>query len=249
MLKIVLAVCLLQVALCWEDWEKMSEPEDKKHAWMMMMMKGWSAHDMGDHSKCEHKMEEGSGDKKDMMMHYQYMMMKKKKEEAKKEEFMKFMKHYKEMKEKHEWEDKQKAMELFKKKMMLKEKTDQLGEVEEMMKSFMEKKHKFVFTLTSNFLKLCKCSDVTAQITRFFSMGASTGDMIGDIISPEALQAMESGDNVELAKIIHKMSHDEQKAIFFKGLIKSMCAGAKTFVRFTKQFEETYMKANSTAMP
>ena len=74
------------------------EPEDKSHYWEMMMKKGWNSHDMGDHSEHEHKIEESSDGKKDVMMHYQYMMMKKKEEEVKKEEFMKFMKHYKEMK-------------------------------------------------------------------------------------------------------------------------------------------------------
>ena len=77
-------------------------------------------------------------------------------------------------------------------------------------------------------------------------MGSATGDMIDDMISPEAIHAMEIGDNATLARIIHDMSHEEQEALFFKGLIKSMCAGAKTFVQFTKRFEETYMKANTT---
>ena len=59
-----------------------------------------------------------------------------------------------------------KAMMLFKRKMILKQKNEKLDEVESMMKAFMEKKHKFVFSLTTNFLKLCKCSDINAHITR-----------------------------------------------------------------------------------
>ncbi|XP_041370616.1 uncharacterized protein LOC121384334 [Gigantopelta aegis] len=238
-----------------------SQKTDEKKAWDMEMWMKFNKMQMA-HDYMQGKKEADKDSKMEMWMKFNKMQMvhdymHKQKESDQKKGMMDMWMKFKKMQMAHDYMHGMKEMnvhwtagdmEEFKKYKMLLEKRETMEDIHELMKTVDVKKRNLSIHLTTQMLKMCKCKEGSTLVSRFFSLPMSDGD--DPLSSPDHVAAMhmfQSGDMVGLQHVIKSMDHEQLMSLFFHGLIKSICDGARTFLMYTKRFEETYMNGTMAA--
>lgn len=116
---------------------------------------------------------------------------------------------------------------------------NQQHEFENLMEKFTEMKHGYMFALTMEFLKFCKCSDFTEDLQRYFMHGDMhyNGD---DDFDLDDLEGIDTNNAQAVAQALANRPRQDQLKAFFGGLATSMCAGARTYVEQVKVWENDY---------
>jgi len=117
----------------------------------------------------------------------------------------------------------------------------QQHEFDNLMYQFSEQKHGYMFAVTMEFLKFCKCSDFTDELQRYFMHGDmhySHAD--GDDWDLDDLQGINGNDAQAVAQAIANLPRVDQLKAFYGGLATAMCSGARQYVEQVKSWENTY---------
>jgi len=118
---------------------------------------------------------------------------------------------------------------------------NQQHEFENLMGKFTELKHHYMFAMTMEFLKFCKCSDFTDELQRYFMHGDlhwEHGD--GDDWDLDDLNGIDTTNAQAVAQAIANLPKVDQLKAFFGGLANSMCDGARVYVGRVRQLEAQY---------
>jgi len=104
--------------------------------------------------------------------------------------------------------------------------------------AMMEMKHKYMYMVTMEFLKFCKCSDWSNELARYFQHDGL--DYNTDEYELDDLQGVDSDNPTEVARAIANLPKEDQIKIFFGGLATSMCAGGKVYVDQVMAWEKEF---------
>lgn len=115
----------------------------------------------------------------------------------------------------------------------------QQHEFDNLMEKFAEMKHTYMFAVTMEFLKFCKCSDFTEELQRYFLHGDMKYEG-GDDWDLDDLEGIDTTNAVEVARVIANKSRTEQVKAFYGGLATSMCMAGRAYVEQVKSWENTY---------
>lgn len=123
---------------------------------------------------------------------------------------------------------------------MMRMKLNELSEYDDAMDKFNEMKHYFMFSLTMEFLKFCKCSDFTEELQRYLMHGdmAYKGDVYFDIDDLEGF--IDTDQPARVAQAIANESKVNQIKSFYGGLAYKMCQGGRAYIEQVRQWEMEY---------
>merc|ERR1712168_96991 len=116
---------------------------------------------------------------------------------------------------------------------------NQQHEFDNLMGKFTELKHGYMFAITMEFLKFCKCSDFTDELQRYFMHGDLHWED-GDDWDLDDLNGIDTTNAQAVAQAIANLPKVDQLKAFFGGLANSMCDGARVYVGRVKSLEAQY---------
>jgi len=139
-----------------------------------------------------------------------------------------------------------KEMKMKRESMMMqwKQWQQQLAAAEEFdgsMNKYEEMKVKYMFSLTMDFLKFCKCSDYTGALQKYLMYGEMSFEPgMNDAYSLDDLVALDTTDVEAAAQQLARLSQVEQTEQYFGGIIATMCGSVKTYIDQVKVWEQQY---------
>jgi hypothetical protein len=137
---------------------------------------------------------------------------------------------------KHEAEERQESMMAQWK--MWQQKLENMHEFEGLGYEIMEMKHKYMYLVTMEFLRFCKCSDFTETLARYFQHDGLSYN--GDEWDLDDLEGIDSNDPVAVAQALANRPAEEQMKAFFGGLAGAMCEGGRQYVQQVMAWEKQY---------
>jgi len=115
----------------------------------------------------------------------------------------------------------------------------QQHEFDNLMGKFEEMKHHYMFAVTMEFLKFCKCSDFTEELQRYFMHGDMKYEHNSDW-DLDDLDGIDSTNAVEVARVLATRPAADRVKAFYGGLASSMCLGARAYVEQVRKWEADY---------
>merc|ERR1711963_4631 len=117
----------------------------------------------------------------------------------------------------------------------------QVEEYDESMEKYTEMKIKYMFSLTMDYLKFCKCSDNTADLQRYLRYGDMTFmPGMSEAYDLSELEGVDLNDEEAVAQRMATLSAQDQVKLFFTGMIMTTCDAVKTYINQLKQWETQY---------
>jgi len=114
-------------------------------------------------------------------------------------------------------------------------------EFDDSMEKYTNMKIKYMFSLTMDFLKFCRCSDYTAHLQRYLHHDGDTYEPgHSDAYNLDDLEGVDITSVDAVAQRMATLSQQEQVKLFFGGIIASMCGSVKTYVDQVKSWESQY---------
>jgi len=136
----------------------------------------------------------------------------------------------------HEAEERHESMmaqwKQWQKKLQMQHEFDGLGH------AIIEMKHKYMYLVTMEFLKFCRCSDWSNELAHYFQHDGL--EYNHDEYDLDDLEGIDSNNPSEVAQAIANRPKEEQIKVFFGGLAHSMCAGGKVYVDQVEAWEKQY---------
>jgi len=151
-----------------------------------------------------------------------------------------------EKKHEEEREHAMKEMKMKRESMMMqwKQWQQQIAAAEEFdgsMSKYEEMKIHYMFSLTMDFLKFCKCSDYTGALQKYLMYGEMSFEPgMNDAYNLDDLIALDTTDVEAAAQRLAGLSQLDQTEQYFGGLIATMCGGVKTYIDQVKVWEQQY---------
>lgn len=115
----------------------------------------------------------------------------------------------------------------------------QQHEFDNLMDKFAEMKHHYMFAVTMEFLKFCKCTDFTEELHRYFIHGDMKYEG-GDDWDLDDLEGVDTTNAVATAQALANRPRSEQIKAFFGGLANSMCLAGRAYVEQVRAWENQY---------
>jgi len=142
-------------------------------------------------------------------------------------------------KEKHEKEAHERQENMMAQWRMWQRRLEMQHEFEGLGEQIMEMKHKYMYMVTMEFLKFCKCSDFTAELERYFMHeGVSYSNDEWDLDDLEGI--LDSSDPRAVAQALANRPKEDQVKAFFGGLATSMCRGGRAYVEQVMTWEKQF---------
>merc|ERR1719245_290337 len=117
----------------------------------------------------------------------------------------------------------------------------QVEEYEGSMTKYTEMKVKYMFSLTMDFLKFCKCSDNTADLQRYLRYGDMTFvPGLNEAYDLSELEGIDINNEEAVAQRMATLSDQDQIKLFFTGMIMTTCDSVKSYIGQLKQWETQY---------
>merc|ERR1712117_555097 len=117
----------------------------------------------------------------------------------------------------------------------------QVEEYEGSMTKYTEMKVKYVFSLTMDFLKFCKCSDNTADLQRYLRYGEMTFiPGMSEAYDLSELEGIDINNEEAVAQRMATLSDQDQIKLFFTGMIMTTCDAVKAYIGQLRQWEQQY---------
>merc|ERR1712002_895247 len=141
-------------------------------------------------------------------------------------------------KEKHEKEAHERQENMMATWRMWQKRLEMQHEFEGLGEQIMEMKHKYMYMVTMEFLKFCKCSDFTETLAKYFQHdGLSYNHGEFEI---DDLEGIDSTDPIAVAQALANRSQEDQLKAFFGGLAATMCEGGRQYVQQVMTWEKQY---------
>jgi len=119
---------------------------------------------------------------------------------------------------------------------MWQQRLNQQHEFDDLLYKFAELKHAYMFTVTMEFLKFCKCSDFTEDMQRLFVHADLHYDG-GHDFDLDDLDGIDSTNPDEVARALANRPRVDQVKAFFGGLAESMCLAARAYVESVRDMD------------
>jgi len=117
----------------------------------------------------------------------------------------------------------------------------QTEEYDEAMDKYTDMKVTYMFTLTMDYLKFCKCSDNTASLQRYLQYGGKTFEPgMTEAYDLSELDGVDLNDEEAVAQRMATLSTQDQIKLYFTGMIMTTCDAVKAYVNQLKQWEQQY---------
>merc|ERR1711963_973191 len=135
----------------------------------------------------------------------------------------------------------EKKREAMHEKMMKEHQLKQVEEYDESMEKYTEMKIKYMFSLTMDYLKFCKCSDNTADLQRYLSYGGMTYvPGMSEAYDLSELEGVDLNNEEAVAQRMATLPAQDQVKLYFTGMIMTTCDAVKTYINQLKQWETQY---------
>jgi len=109
------------------------------------------------------------------------------------------------------------------------------------MEKYTMMKVKYMFSLTMDFLKFCRCSDYTAPLQRYLMFDGMTYEPgMSEAYTLDELEGIDVTNVDAVAQRMATLSEPDQIKLFFHGMINEVCGGVKTYVEQVKVWESQY---------
>jgi len=117
----------------------------------------------------------------------------------------------------------------------------QTEEYDGAMEKYTEMKVKYMFSLTMDFLKFCKCSDNTGDLQRYLRYGELTYvPGMSEAYDLSELDGIDINNEEAVAQRMATLSDKDQIQLFFTGMIMTTCDAVKGYIGQLKQWEQQY---------
>merc|ERR1711868_83517 len=117
----------------------------------------------------------------------------------------------------------------------------QTEEYDGAMTKYTEMKVKYMFSLTMDFLKFCKCSDNTADLQRYLRYGEMTFiPGMSEAYDLSELEGIDINNEEAVAQRMATLSDQDQIKLFFTGMIMTTCDAVKVYIGQLKSWEQQY---------
>jgi len=102
-------------------------------------------------------------------------------------------------------------------------------------------KHKYMFSLTMDYLKFCRCSDYTAPLQRYLSHDGVTYEPgMSEAYTLDELEGIDITNEEAVAQRIATLTEAEGIKLYFHGIITSTCEAVRAYVKQVTQWEAQY---------
>merc|ERR1711963_986962 len=109
------------------------------------------------------------------------------------------------------------------------------------MDKYTDMKVKYMFSLTMDYLKFCKCSDDTAPLQRYLRYdGMSYEPGMSEAYDLSDLEGADLNDEEAVAQRMATLSESDQIRLFFTGMVIPTCDAVKAYVTQLKSWEQQY---------
>merc|ERR1712213_231774 len=109
------------------------------------------------------------------------------------------------------------------------------------MDKYTDMKVKYMFSLTMDYLKFCKCSDDTAPLQRYLRYdGMSYEPGMSEAYDLSDLEGVDLNDEEAVAQRMATLSESDQIKLFFTGIVMTTCDAVKAYIGQLKQWETQY---------
>jgi len=117
----------------------------------------------------------------------------------------------------------------------------QVEEYDESMSKYSEMKVKYMFSLTMDYLKFCKCSDYTGPLQRYLRHGEMTYEPgMSEAYDLSELDGVDLNDEEAVAQRMATLPDSDQIKLYFTGMIMTTCDAVKAYVDQLKAWEVQY---------
>jgi len=117
----------------------------------------------------------------------------------------------------------------------------QTEEYDESMNKYSEMKVKYMFSLTMDYLKFCKCSDYTGPLQRYLRHGEMTYEPgMSEAYDLSELDGVDLNDEEAVAQRMATLPDSDQIKLYFTGMIMTTCDAVKAYVDQLKAWEVQY---------
>jgi len=121
---------------------------------------------------------------------------------------------------------------------MWQDRLEDMHEFEGLGEAIMEMKHKYMYMVTMEFLRFCKCSDFTETLAKYFQHDGLSYNH--DEFEIDDLEGIDSTDPLAVAQALANRSQEDQLKAFFGGLAATMCEGGRQYVQQVMAWEKQY---------
>merc|ERR1712212_107587 len=117
----------------------------------------------------------------------------------------------------------------------------QTEEYDDAMSKYTDMKVKYMFSLTMDYLKFCKCTDNTASLQRYLQYGGMTFEPgMSEAYDLSELDGVDLNDEEAVAQRMATLNTQDQIKLYFTGMIMTTCDAVKTYIGQLKQWETQY---------
>jgi len=102
-------------------------------------------------------------------------------------------------------------------------------------------KIKYMFSLTMDYLKFCRCSDYTAPLQRYLQHDGVTYEPgMSEAYTLDELEGIDINDEEAVAQRMATLSDQDGIKLFFHGIINTTCDAVKAYVKQLQTWETQY---------
>jgi len=117
----------------------------------------------------------------------------------------------------------------------------QADQFDGLMDKYGEMKIHYMFSLTMDFLKFCRCSDYTGHLQRYLIHSGQTYEPgMTDAFNLDQLEGIDTSNVDAVAQRLALLGEGDQIKAFFGGVINSMCDSVKSYVNQVEAWETQY---------
>merc|ERR1719242_1396407 len=117
----------------------------------------------------------------------------------------------------------------------------QVEEYEGSMAKYTEMKIKYMFSLTMDYLKFCKCSDDTSALQKYLRYGDMQYEPgMSEAYDLSELDGVDINDEEAVAQRMATLPEADQIKLFFTGMVMTTCDAVKAYITQLKQWETQY---------
>merc|ERR1711963_967657 len=109
------------------------------------------------------------------------------------------------------------------------------------MDKYQTMKTKYMFSLTMDYLKFCRCSDYTAPLQRYLSYDGMTYEPgMSEAYTLDELEGIDITNEEAVAQRMATLSDEDDIKLFFHGIITTTCESVKAYVKQLQTWESQY---------
>jgi len=109
------------------------------------------------------------------------------------------------------------------------------------MEKYQNMKVKYMFSLTMDFLKFCRCADYTAPLQRYLNHDGMTYEPgMSEAYTLDELEGIDITNEEAVAQRMATLTDEEGIKLFFHGIVTSSCEAVRAYVKQLQTWEAQY---------